>query len=175
MTTLTPLAATEVANRLKSGRAVLIDIREPDEFAAGHAPGARSLPMSGLKGHIHPAGHGRDVIFTCRTGMRTSSNCDRLAGHVDGQAYVLAGGLDAWKAAGLPVERITRAPMEIIRQVHLVAGLLILTGLILGSQVNPVFYLLSGLVGVGLTFAGASGVCLMAKLLAFAPWNRQVA
>ena len=172
MTALISLTPAEVAERLKAGQAVLVDIRAPDDFAAGHTPGAISRPLDSLSGHLPHTSHGHSVIFTCRTGMRTGSNCDRLAGHVDGPAFVLAGGLDAWRAAGLPVTQAHRGPIEVIRQVHLSAGLLTLTGVLLGWLVSPAFFLLSAVVGVGLTYAGASGQCLMAKALHRAPWNR---
>ena len=100
---LTALKPDHVAELVRNGRAVLVDIREPDEYARGHVPGALSRPLSDFEAahlKIEPA---REVIFTCRTGMRTSANCDRLAATVDGEAFVLEGGVDAWMAAGLPV------------------------------------------------------------------------
>ncbi len=59
-----------------------------------------------------------------------------------------------------------------MRQVQITAGLLILTGIVLGWAVNPIFYALSAFVGAGLTFAGATGWCGMAMLLKTMPWNR---
>ena len=100
---LTPLKPARVADLLREGRAVLVDIREPDEFAQRHIPRALSRPLSAFEAahlKIEPA---RDVVFTCRSGMRTAANCDRLAAIVEGEAFVLEGGLDAWAAAGLPV------------------------------------------------------------------------
>jgi rhodanese-related sulfurtransferase len=94
---------------------------------------------------------------------------------VDGEAYVLEGGIDAWIAAGLPTEHDRKAPLEIMRQVQIVAGMLVLAGVALGATVSPGFLLLSGFVGAGLTFAGATGFCGMARLLALAPWNRRLA
>lgn len=169
---LTPLPAPEVAERLKSGRALLIDIREADEYARRRVKGAVSRPLSTFEtAHlkIEPA---NDVIFTCRSGMRTQANCDRLAASVDGAAYILEGGLDAWAAAGLPVEENRKAPLELMRQVQIVAGLLVLFGVGLGFAVHPGFFGLSAFVGAGLTFAGATGFCGMARLLQLAPWNR---
>lgn len=172
---LTPLSPPDVASRLKSGSAVLVDIREPDEFARSHVRGALSRPLSGFEAAHLRLEPGRDVIFTCRTGMRTGSNCDRLAATIDGEAFVLDGGLDNWTRAGLPVETNRDAPLEISRQVHIVAGLLILTGVLFGFLAHPAFFGLSAFVGAGLTFAGATGFCGMARLLMLAPWNRKAA
>lgn len=171
---LTPLAPEEVAARLNAGRAVLVDVREPDEFARRRVKGARSRPLSAFEAahlKIEPA---RDVIFTCRSGMRTQAACDRLSASVEGRAFVLQGGLEAWAAAGLPVEADRKAPLEIMRQVQIAAGLLVLAGVGLGFAVHPGFFGLSAFVGAGLTFAGATGFCGMARLLQAAPWNRPV-
>jgi rhodanese-related sulfurtransferase len=167
--TLTP---SEVAERLRAGRAILIDIREADEFARRHVKGALSRPLSAFEAahlKLEPA---RDVVFTCRSGMRTQANCDRLAAAVDGPAFVLQGGVDGWAAAGLPVEEDRKAPLEIMRQVQIAAGSLVVIGIGLGLAVHPAFLGLSAFVGAGLTFAGATGFCGMARLLALAPWNR---
>jgi rhodanese-related sulfurtransferase len=94
---------------------------------------------------------------------------------VNGLAFVLDGGLDAWTKAGLPIETNPAAPMELNRQVQITAGLLILTGVVLGFLVSPLWIGLSGFVGAGLTFAGLSGTCAMARLLMLAPWNRTAA
>ena len=66
-------------------------------------------------------------------------------------------------------------PIELQRQVQIAAGSLALLGVILGATVSPLFYALAGLVGAGLTFAGLTGTCGMARLLQLMPWNRRVA
>lgn len=169
--TLLPLPPQEVRARLANGRARLIDIREPDEFARLHVPGAHSVPLSGWDHAPLPTGAG-EVIFTCRSGMRTAGACDRLAARVEGPAYVLEGGLEAWGKAGLPLAVDTKAPLEIMRQVQIAAGSLVLLGVLLGFLVSPLLFGLAAFVGAGLTFAGATGFCGMARLLMLAPWNR---
>lgn len=169
---LHPLSPQQVHERLDAGRAILVDIREADEFARSHITGAQSQPLSTWeKAHLS-VDPDADVIFTCRSGMRTAGACDRLAARIRGDAFVLDGGLDAWAKAGLPVETDADAPMEIMRQVQIAAGSLVLIGVILGFLVTPVWFALAGFVGAGLTFAGVSGFCGMARLLMLAPWNR---
>ena len=170
--TLTKLSPQEVQARLAAGRAVLVDIREADEFARAHVPGAQSQPLSAWEQAHLTVDPDADVIFTCRTGMRTAGACDRLAARVSGEAFVLDGGLDGWTKAGLPVSEDRKAPMELNRQVQITAGLMILAGVLLGFTVAPGWFLLSGFVGAGLTFAGVTGTCGMARLLMLAPWNR---
>ena len=168
-----PVAPADRAGRLQTGRAVLVDIREPDEFAREHIAGAVAAPLSTFEQAHLGVEPGQDVVFMCRTGNRTGSHCDRLAGRVEGRAWVLEGGLDAWKAAGLPVAANPKAPLEMIRQVQIGAGSLVVLGATLGAFVHPGFHALSALVGAGLLMAGVTGFCGMARVLALAPWNRK--
>ena len=171
--TLTPLSPSTAQARIASGAAVLVDIREADEFARRHVPGALSQPLSGWEAAHLQIEAGRDVIFTCRSGLRTAGACDRLAARVSGPAFVLEGGVDGWAKAGLPLAVDTRAPLEIMRQVQIVAGSLVLLGTVLGWFVAPGWFGLAAFVGAGLIFAGATGFCGMARLLMLAPWNRR--
>ena len=172
---LTLLTPTETAARIKAGSARLVDIREADEFAREHVAGAVRAPLS-LFENADLSVHGcEDVIFMCRTGNRTGVNCDRLAARVAGPAYALDGGLEAWKLAGLPTRINRKAPLEMMRQVQIGAGSLILVGAFLGTWVHPAFWALSAFVGAGLLLAGVTGFCGMARVLALMPWNRPAA
>ena len=167
---LTPISAADAQSMIANG-AALVDIREPDEHARARIPGARSMPLARLeKIQNVPA-----VIWHCRSGMRTQANAGALTENSGCDAYFLEGGLDAWRKAGLPVLENRHAPLEIMRQVQITAGLLVLSGVILGFAVNPGFFGLSAFVGAGLMFAGISGWCGMARLLALMPWNRRPA
>lgn len=171
--TLTSIAPADARTRLANGRAVLIDVREADEFARRHIAGAKSYPFSQWDAAHLMIAPDADIIFTCRSGVRTAGACDRLAARVSGPAFVLEGGLEGWERSGLPVAVDAAAPMEIMRQVQIAAGLLILTGVVLGFAVAPLWFGLSAFVGAGLTFAGVTGFCGMARLLLLAPWNRR--
>jgi rhodanese-related sulfurtransferase len=102
MAVLTPLSATEVSARIKAGKAVLVDIREPDEIAQERIAGSVIKPLSAFAATDLDVPTGRDVIYMCRSGARTGMNCIRLAASIPGEAFVLEGGLNAWKAEGLP-------------------------------------------------------------------------
>jgi rhodanese-related sulfurtransferase len=160
------------AKQLIAGGAVLVDIREADEHARARIPGARHEPLSRL-GPIDV--DTQSIIFHCKSGGRTAANVDRLRAATDCEAYILDGGIDAWKAAGLPVIEDRKQPIEMMRQVQIVAGSLVVIGAALGTLVHPGFYALSAFVGAGLVFAGVSGTCMMARILALAPWNRRAA
>ena len=158
------------AKRLIDEGAHLVDIREPDEHARERVPGARNAPLSRLD--TLPA-NAKAIVFHCRSGARTSANATRLADSAGCEAYILEGGIDAWKKAGLPVAVDRGQPIEIMRQVQITAGALVLLGVLLGIWVAPAFLALSGFVGAGLMFAGISGWYGMARLLGLMPWNRR--
>ena len=168
--TITTLSAPE-AQRLIAQGARLVDIRDADEHARERIPGAINLPLARIE---QLAPQDCTVIFHCRSGMRTEANAARLEATSGGEpCYILAGGIDAWRAAGLPTVLDRRQPLEIMRQVQLAAGGLVLLGVVLGFLVAPGFFGLSAFVGAGLMMAGATGWCGMAKLLRLMPWNRR--
>jgi rhodanese-related sulfurtransferase len=173
MSTLQTISPERAAELVRQG-AVLIDVREADEHAREHIPGARHHALTKID-RANPVKQGDDVlIFHCRSGARTGSNSLKLAGAAQGcEAFILDGGLNAWKKAGLPVTLDRNQPIDIIRQVQIVAGSMILIGVMLGVFVAPAFYALSAFVGAGLLFAGISGFCGMARLLGLMPWNRR--
>lgn len=173
--TLKSIDPVTLKRRLDDGSAVLVDIREPDEYAREHIAGARLIPLSKLDAKAFGGDRERTIVFQCKSGNRTAANASQLLAAPCREAYALAGGLDAWKAAGLPTELDRSAPIDLQRQVQIGAGLLVLAGVILGLTVSPWFFGLSGFVGAGLTFAGISGFCGMARVLRLMPWNRRLA
>jgi rhodanese-related sulfurtransferase len=99
------IGPAELKALLDQGQALVIDVREPGEFAAEHIAGAVNLPLSSFDPARLPAADGKTVILQCAGGKRSGMALDRCA---KAQAAIdthLAGGLGAWKSAGLPVER----------------------------------------------------------------------
>jgi len=94
-----------LAPMVERGAVLVVDVREPHEFAAGHIPGAINLPLSGFSADQLPDPDGRPLVLNCAAGGRSAkalAHCDAAQAAVDGH---LAGGMGAWMAAGLPVER----------------------------------------------------------------------
>ena len=98
------LTPEEVARGLQQGRMVLVDVREPNETAVERFPDAVIVPLSAFDPAAIPEPAGREVVFACRSGRRSVTAS--LAAQEQGFAYGshLAGGILAWKAAGLPTE-----------------------------------------------------------------------
>lgn len=183
MTHMQKISPAEAKALIDKG-AVLIDIREADERARASIAGSKHMPLSKLETYAQvPAPGAQAVVFHCKGGNRTAVNAAKLQAKAQCEAYVLDGGIDAWKAAGLPLANATvsagaqaqpqrKAPIEIIRQVMIVAGSMALAGVVLGMTVSPIWYYLSGFVGLGLIFSGVTGWCLMAYILKLMPWNK---
>ena len=173
MSTLNKINALKAKTLLDSGKAMLVDIRESDEFAREHVPGAHHVPLSGFNAADFPGDRDKIAIFHCASGARTAEAAPRILGAAFAEVYQLEQGLAGWKKAGLQTIVNRKMPISIQRQVQITAGMMVLIGVILGFTVSPWFFALSGFVGAGLTFAGASGTCAMASLLAVMPWNRR--
>jgi rhodanese-related sulfurtransferase len=166
------ITATDARRLLADGQAMLIDVRDPSEFAGEHIACAASMPLSTLDSSALDAlPADRKMIFQCQRGKRGEQACAVIdASSLKQQVFNLEGGIEAWKAAGLPVVR-QQAGMPIQRQVQLTIGLLVLISVVLGFSVNTSFFLLAGFLGMGLTFAGLTGWCGLALLMKQAPWN----
>jgi rhodanese-related sulfurtransferase len=162
--------AADLAARLERPRENVIDVREPMEYAAGHIPGSRNVPLAQLASATEPEG---PLVLVCQRGNRSVRGMQALLQ----QGYPhpvtdLEGGMGSWQQAGYPVRRLANAPLPLMRQVQIAAGGFVLLGLILSQVLAPPWILLSWFVGAGLVFAGVTGFCGMARLLSLMPWNR---
>ncbi len=82
---------------------VIIDVRRPDEFAGGHIPGAINIDSATFPEHIAGLDPGGVYVVYCQRGGRSAGICNRMREAGFGGVYEIAGGISAWKAAGLPV------------------------------------------------------------------------
>lgn len=158
--------------QIGNGGATLIDVREFPEYSAGRVPGARLIPLGEIEKRHGEIDHSHTVYVICRTGKRGGEAQKRLRSLGFQNVVNVTGGTEAWKAAGLGIEKDRNAVWDLERQVRFTAGLLVLTGVLLAVFVNWYFIALSGFVGAGLVFAAATNTCAMGMLLARMPWNR---
>ncbi|SHF72815.1 Rhodanese-related sulfurtransferase [Kaistia soli DSM 19436] len=109
---LKSLDAQAVARLQKEG-ALLVDVREPGEYAQAHIPGSQNIALSRLDVSELPLAPEQRVVFFCAGGTRTSNNASRLVAKAGrAEAYVMQGGISAWRSAGLPVESVQRDPAK---------------------------------------------------------------
>jgi rhodanese-related sulfurtransferase len=168
------ISPAEAKRHLEAGTAVLIDVREPAEYARENIADARLVPLSvfGPDKFARERAASTAIIFHCQSGNRTCMNFEKLEAVGLPDIFVLEGGLGGWKQAGLPTRLDRKQPIELQRQVMIAAGSLILTGLVLAYLVSSWFIALSAFMGCGLVFAGVTGRCGLAALLMLMPWNK---
>ena len=175
MTQITHITADKLKNLMQNADLKIFDIREPDEYQREHIIGAQNIPLSVLESYdfnnIKDTG---TIVFYCQAGNSTRQCEPKLQGLPFQQVMILDGGISAWKKIGCVVAKNENAPLPIMRQVQIIAGILIILGVGLSFLISPYFALLSGLVGVGLTFAGITGFCGMANLLMKLPYNQKI-
>lgn len=152
---------------------LLLDVREPVEYANEHIPGAISYPLSQLDPSQLQLQPGQQLVVYCQSGKRSARAVEQLSAAGFMNMIQLQDGITAWKAKNYPLEKIKNAPISLFRQVQIIAGSLVLVGTILGAIVSPGYLLLSGLVGAGLVFAGLTNTCAMGMLLAKLPYNQR--
>ena len=99
------IGAAELAALLRADQALVVDVREVDEFAAGHIPGAINLPLSSFQGSQLPDPQGRTIVLNCLGGKRSAMALDKCNVAESFADTHLAGGFGAWQAAQLPIER----------------------------------------------------------------------
>lgn len=157
---------------LGSDQVTLIDVRSPAEFETAHIPGAINVPLPLLESNTEAlaARLPEDVVLVCQSGVRAGQAQQRLAGAGAAGAKVLDGGIVAYTKAGGDVDR-GKATWALERQVRLVAGSLVLTGLAIGLA-KPKARFLSAFVGAGLTFSAVTDTCAMGRALSALPYNQ---
>lgn len=150
----------------------ILDVRTPGEFETSHIAGAYNVPLDLLKEHRDEIlSHLDDeVVLVCQAGGRAAQAEETLRQAGMGNVHVLAGGMNAWEAAGMAVNRGSeRWALE--RQVRFVAGLIVALS-ILASILVPGLKWLAFAIGAGLIFAAVTNSCTMGMLLAKLPYNR---
>ena len=170
----TTLTADEVRDWLREPAGPrVIDVRTPGEFAAAHIPGSYNVPLTLLEEHRRELTEhlDDDVVLVCRSGARACRAESVLADTGAANLHVLDGGITAWESSGGDVTE-GEGGWDLERQVRLVAGSIVLTG-ILASTVVPQAKWLSAGIGAGLTGAALTNTCAMGALLSRMPHNRR--
>lgn len=101
---LSLLQATQMLNQ---GKSVVLDVRSPEDFAAGHIRDARHIPLKDLKSRISELDKfkSKSVIVVCSSGNQSARAAGQLKSAGFGEVYSLEGGLAAWRAQGLPTAK----------------------------------------------------------------------
>lgn len=152
----------------------LIDVRESAELASdGGVGGAVLAPLSNDVAAAGLLNAQKPVFVMCRSGARSAKAAVLLEARGFADVRIVAGGMEAWKSAGLPFEMKADAVWSIERQVRFTVGTLLLASFVLGRLVHPVFYALAPFLGAGLLYSSLTDTCGMGAVLLKMPWNRR--
>lgn len=171
------ITAQQAYEWLSTGQAVLIDVREPDEFTDEHISYALSLPLSNLEAGFETLSFPKDkkILFQCLKGARGESACVLINGKKEcaNDIYNIEGGITAWKETKLPlVKTLKKTGLSIFRQVQIVVGGMVFFMVLIGFMGVGVAFAIAGILGFALFFAGITGWCGLAMLLSKMPWNK---
>ncbi len=150
----------------------MLDVRTGGEYETVHIPDSINIPLDQLGEHAaQVAGIDRPVILVCQSGVRAEQAHSRLSQAGKGRLFVLDGGLNAWETAGKQVNRGQSNRWAMDRQVRFVAGLMIITAIVVSTIVPPLKWVAAAVAG-GLVYSAASNTCAMASILGRLPYNR---
>lgn len=152
---------------------IILDIREPNEYAREHIANSKNIPLSQLSiTNLEPF-KDKIVLVHCRSGNRTKQAKEALSKLPFRELICLSGGLDQWKRCGLETIHNKKAPLELMRQVQIIVGLFLILGTVLSYVISPYFILVNLFFSAGLLFAGLTGWCGLAKCLMRLPYNNR--
>ena len=172
MATIHTISAAEAKKLLDSDEAVLIDVREPAEHRSEKIPGAHNIPLSQIRSEHVKSQPKQKIILHCKAGKRSREACSKIISDLEFDIYSIDGGIDAWSASGMDIEKGSASILPLDRQVQLTIGIMIVIGLALFKFVTPYGLLLPLIASLGLINAGLTGWCGLAKVLALMPWNK---
>jgi len=150
----------------------VLDVRTGGEFETVHIPGSYNVPLDTLGEHVRDlADVEHPVVLVCQSGARASQAHTKLSDAGKQTIHILEGGMNAWQRAGGEVTHGDTSRWALDRQVRLVAGSMILAGVVASVAFPPAKWI-GGAVAAGLTFSAATDTCAMGSLLSKLPYNR---
>lgn len=185
--------AAQFREALKLGgeqQCTLLDVRTEVEYAAEHLPGSHLMPLHELEklagqakagGALHLDARtserlglkeGVPTYILCQSGGRAKRAALMLSGAGVEGCVVVEGGIEACRASGLELMKGESRVLPLMRQVQIVIGTFCATGAALALWKDPMFGLIPLFMGLGLLFAGLTGTCGLALLIARMPWNK---
>ncbi len=164
-------------------KTVVLDVRPSFEYGEGHIKGAESYPLEyfsadGFIQNVCVQNPTLPTIYiTCASGTQAKETCELLA--AAGYEYLafVKGGMRAWNAAGLPVQRLKdgffpTTQMDIAQQIQIAVGSIVAIGTLLGTFVNTGFLAIPLLAGVGFAYEGFCGTQYLKDALLNMSWNK---
>lgn len=161
------------AKQLHASSAMFIDVREPAEHNTKHIPSSLLMPLGKINAADLAAFDTDNIVIYCQKGMRGNKACEKLLEQNPKlKLHNVAGGIEAWEAANFEIAKGTSNVLPLDRQVQITIGTLVFCFSLLAHFYSANFNFAAAFIGAGLLFAGLSGFCGLARLLAMAPWNK---
>ncbi len=158
----------------KDSSVKLLDVRSALEFSQEHIKGSVNIPIDMLSAKVDELSRTNNTyIVLCRTGNRSPMAADMLMQSGINSVKVMDGGITRWKNSRLPLIK-GEGGISLERQVRVIAGSLVLSGILLALFINPWFLIIPVFVSCGLIFAGLTDNCLMGMLLMKLPYNQKL-
>ena len=171
--TIKNIDAVTLRKWLASGEAKLIDVREISEHKSQRISGSTLIPLAEITKEKLPDIKNTKLVIHCQGGKRSLNACEKLlAENIGCEIYNLEGGINSWCAQGCDVISTKKFFLPLDRQTQLAIGSVVLASSMLGYFFNINFLFISGFFGAGLIFAGLTGNCTLAKIIAKMPWNK---
>ena len=165
--------AKTLQNWLDKDQVVLIDVREEAEHRNQKINGAKLIPLGKISKKDLPELKNKKLVIHCQAGRRSQSACEKLLQEDSNlEIYNLEGGINSWCGSGCNVIKSKNFFLALDRQVQLTIGSFVFFGSLLTYFVDLKFVFIPAFFGAGLIFAGLSGLCLLANLIAKMPWNK---
>ena len=160
-------------NWLDNEEAVLIDVREIAEHENQRIAGATLITLAEITKEKLPDIKNKKLVIHCQGGKRSLNACQKLmAENIGCEIYNLEGGINSWCGVGFDVISTKNFFLPLERQTQLAIGSVVFASSMLGYFFNINFLFISGFFGAGLIFAGLTGNCTLAKIIAKMPWNK---
>ena len=158
----------------KDNKVKLLDVRSALEFSQVHIKGSINIPLDMLSGKVQDLSvPSYSYIVLCRMGTRSPMGADMLMQSGIHGVKVMDGGITAWQKEKLPVIK-GEGGVSLERQVRIIAGGLVLFGIVMSWAVHWTFIFIPAFVSCGLIYAGITDNCLMAMLLMKLPYNKKL-
>lgn len=171
--TIKNIDAKTLKNWLDNDQAILIDVRQPAEHRSQNISHAKLIPLDQICKEKLPHIGNKKLVIHCQAGKRSLMACQKLLNENLGvEIYNLEGGINSWCSSGCDANVKSNNFLPLDRQVQLVIGILIVFSTLLGFFIDQNFLILTAIIGAGLIFAGLSGICMLANLIAKMPWNK---
>ncbi|GAT31465.1 rhodanese-related sulfurtransferase [Terrimicrobium sacchariphilum] len=175
MSTVLPtavLSPREVHDQIQTENPLVVDVREPAEYAAGRIPSAQIIPLSELRQVSQQWKRETPIILYCQNGARSEQARIFMALRGFTNHRSMKGGYLAWKNAGYPVEASERAPWSFDRQAKVAIGLALAGFTAAGLAISPAFLAVDFAIAAALITFALTAPRWPAQLLSRLPWNR---